>query len=161
MKQNEPQKIYLILDNIRSMENVGSIFRTADAAGVIKIFLCGITPRPPRKEIDRAAVGAVDFVDWEYYEKVEEIISELRKDEVKIIALEQDKRSIQYSKINIEESCAIIIGNEIEGIRKSTLDLSDSIIEIPMYGQKNSLNVAVATGIALFDIIRKTKETND
>lgn len=150
--------IFLILDNIRSCENVGSIFRTADAAGVNKIYLCGITPRPPRKEIDKAAVGAVDFVEWEYVEDIRSLVLDLKKDRVKIIALEQSPDSIPYTSFSIPhtiDSSALILGNEVNGISKDVLDLSDTIIEIPMHGQKNSLNVAVATGIALFEIIHK------
>lgn len=150
--------IYLILDNIRSMENVGSIFRTADAAGVKKIFLCGITPKPPRKEIDKAALGAVDFVEWEYCEDVKSEISKLKTKRINIIALEQDERSIPYYLIH--DICyklheiALVVGNEINGVSKEVLDLADQIIEIPMHGKKNSLNVTVATGIALFQIIK-------
>lgn len=151
--------VYLLLDSVRSVENVGSIFRTADAAGVKKIYLCGITPRPPRKEIDKAALGAVDFVEWEYHANIKDQILKLKSENIKIIALEQDKRSIPYSEFNIQNSApsalALIVGNEVDGISKEILDLADQIIEIPMYGQKNSLNVAVATGIALFEIINK------
>lgn len=149
--------ISLILDNIRSMENVGSIFRTADAAGVDKIFLCGITPKPPRKEIDKAALGAVDFVEWEYQENIKFLISNFKKRGTPIIALEQDPRSIPYTLFH--NSCsmfhdlALVVGNEIDGVSKELLDLADTIIEIPMYGRKNSLNVAVATGISLFSFI--------
>ncbi len=150
------KNIYLVLDNIRSMENVGSIFRTADAAGVIKIYLCGITPRPPRKEIDKAALGAVDFVDWEYIENITDLISKLKSEKIQIVALEQDPGAIQYSEFMIHDSecVALIVGNEVNGISPEVLDLCDTIIEIPMHGRKNSLNVAVATGIALFNLIK-------
>lgn len=155
--------IYLILDNIRSMENVGSIFRTADAAGVKKIFLCGITPKPPRKEIDKAAVGAVDFVDWEYEESTKLKVESLKSKGIEIIALEQDLRSIPYSTFcalrstfyPLPSTVALVVGNEVDGISQEILDLADQIVEIPMHGQKNSLNVAVATGIALFELIKR------
>lgn len=149
--------LYLILDNIRSMENVGSIFRTADAAAVDKIYLCGITPKPPRKEIDKAALGAVDFVEWEYVDNSKFLIFNLKKQGIKIVALEQDSRAIPYSKFHIQDSCALIVGNETDGISLEILDLADQIIEIPMHGRKNSLNVSVATGIALFHIINLQK----
>ncbi|MDO8444183.1 MAG: RNA methyltransferase [bacterium] len=148
--------IYLILDDIRSMENVGSIFRTADAAGVKKIYLCGITPRPPRKEIDKAALGAVDFVEWEYAENVKTLISNFKKAGINVVALEQDTRSINYrhfSPKSLNSPTALIVGNEVAGISPEVLDLCDAIVEIPMHGQKNSLNVAVATGIILYKII--------
>jgi len=160
LKINNIYQVYLILDNVRSMENVGSIFRTADAAGVDKIFLCGITPRPPRKEIDKAALGAVDFVEWEYWESIRELVLGIRDKGIKIFALEQDKRSVSYSDPNTlflipnTNSIALIVGNEVKGIQPEILDLADQIIEIPMRGKKNSLNVAVATGIALFEIIK-------
>ena len=147
--------LYLILDDIRSMENVGSIFRTADAAGVKKIYLCGITPHPPRKEIDKAALGAVDFVEWEFVTDIKNLIAELKSENIKIIALEQDYRSVPYTKYLIPNTnnLALIVGNEIKGIDEEILDLCDAIVEIPMHGQKNSLNVAVATGIILYKII--------
>lgn len=149
------RSIYLVLDNVRSMENVGSIFRTADAAGVKKIFLCGITPRPPRKEIDKAALGAVDFVEWEYCEDVKSQILKLKTEGINIIALEQNPRSVPLSTFYpLPSTAALIVGNEVNGIPKEILDLADQIIEIPMHGKKNSLNVSVATGIALFELIK-------
>jgi tRNA G18 (ribose-2'-O)-methylase SpoU len=147
--------IFVVLDNIRSMENVGSVFRTCDAAGVDKIYLCGITPKPPRKEIDKTALGAVDFVDWEYRENIEALIAEFKELGTLIVSLEQDDRSVSCDAVSTENNLALIIGNEVDGISKSTLDLSDQIIEIPMHGQKNSLNVSVACGIALFELIKK------
>ena len=155
------EKTFLILDNVRSMENVGSIFRTADAAGVSKIYLCGITPKPPRKEIDKTALGATDSVDWEYYEDIKTIIHKLKSDGVFIIAVEQEKRSVPYNKVrdnfllDLSEKTAFVVGNEVDGISKEILDLADVIAEIPMHGKKNSLNVSVATGIVLFKSIEK------
>lgn len=135
------------------MENVGSIFRTADAAGVSKLYLTGITPKPPRKEIDKAALGAVDYVEWEYAEDIKELISKLKSDGIEIIAVEQDPRSVPYTKYQPlfpDKSIAFVMGNEVDGVQPAALDLADQIIEIPMHGQKNSLNVAVAAGIILF-----------
>ena len=148
----------LILDNIRSMENVGSIFRTADAAGIAKIYLCGITPKPPRKEIDKAALGAVDFVDWEYQDNLKNLIFNLKTKRIKIVALEQHENSTPYTSYVIPNTntLALIVGNEVDGISKDILDLCDDIIEIPMHGRKNSLNVAVATGIVLYKILDET-----
>lgn len=143
------------------MENVGSIFRTADCAGVHKLYLCGITPKPPRREIDKAALGAVDSVEWEYCEDIAVLINNLRSKGVFIVALEQDKHSVPYHKIkenfllDLTQEAAFIVGNETEGISRDILDLADVIAEIPMYGKKNSLNVSVATGIALFEQIKK------
>jgi 23S rRNA (guanosine2251-2'-O)-methyltransferase len=149
-------KIYLILDNIRSMENVGSIFRTCDAAGVSKLILTGITPRPPRKEIDKTALGAVDTVDWESEDNLQSLISNLRNEGFKIVALEQDSRSIPYTEfLANDQPVALIVGSETEGVQKEVLDTCDQIVEIPMHGEKNSLNVSVATGIALYQLIRQ------
>ena len=149
------RSIYLVLDNIRSMENVGAIFRTADAAGVKKIYLCGITPKPPRKEIDKAALGAVDFVEWEHHDNPKSLILNLKKQGISIIALEQDSRSIPLSTFcPPSSSVALVIGSETNGVSKEILNLADQIIEIPMHGKKNSLNVSVAAGIALFEIIK-------
>jgi len=137
------------------MENVGSIFRTSDAAGVTKLILTGITPRPPRKEIDKTALGAVDTVEWESEENLEFTIFNLKKQGFKIVALEQDSRSIPYTEFQADDvSVALIVGSETEGVQKEILDLCDTIIEIPMHGEKNSLNVSVATGIALYQLIR-------
>lgn len=145
-------KIYLILDNLRSMENVGSIFRTADAAGVKKIYLCGTTPKPPRKEIDKAALGAVDFVPWEYRESAVDLIQELKSKNISIFALEQTENSVDYNTVEYPNELALIVGNEVDGVDSPLINLADLIIEIPMLGQKNSLNVAVATGIVLYQI---------
>jgi len=136
------------------MENVGSIFRTCDAAGVSKLILTGITPRPPRKEIDKTALGAVDTVEWESEDNLQFLISDLKKEGFKIVALEQDSRSIPYTEfLANDQPVALIIGSETEGVQKEILDACDEIIEIPMHGEKNSLNVSVAAGIALYKII--------
>ncbi|MEI8143581.1 MAG: RNA methyltransferase [Candidatus Berkelbacteria bacterium] len=157
-------EISLILDNLRSAQNVGSIFRTADGAGVKKIYLCGITPKPPQKDIDKTALGAVDSVDWEYLSNSTDAISMLKEANTTIVALEQDKNSTTLKEINEKISAkytdkssttknlALIVGNEVDGINSDILNLSELILEIPMYGQKNSLNVAVATGIALYKL---------
>ena len=148
------RKVYLVLDNIRSAQNVGSIFRTADAVGVVKIYLCGITPKPPRKDIDKSALGAVDFVEWEYVESARQKAESLKQEGVGIIALEQDKRSLPYAQLaTSDKPLALVVGSEIDGVSSEILDIADKIIEIPMNGQKNSLNVSVATGIALYKII--------
>ncbi len=138
------------------MENVGSIFRTCDAAGVSKLILTGITPRPPRKEIDKTALGAVDTVDWESEDNLQSLISNLRNEGFKIVALEQDSRSIPYTEfLANDQPVALIVGSETEGVQKEVLDTCDQIVEIPMHGEKNSLNVSVATGIALYQLIRQ------
>jgi 23S rRNA (guanosine2251-2'-O)-methyltransferase len=149
----------IILDNIRSVENVGSIFRTADAFGVEKIYLCGITPSPidrfgrQRNDLHKTALGAEDFVEWEYKEDVIELVKEL-KSEYEVVSVEQDEKSVDYRMVNREQGVvsreeAFVFGSEVNGVKKEVLELSDKIIEIPMKGQKESLNVAVTVGIIL------------
>ena len=151
--------VYVLLDSIRSSYNVGSIFRTSDGVMIEKLFLCGYTPYPPnslhsgRKEILKTALGSTESVKWEYVKDPHEIILKLKKDGVKICALELTNKSKKYY-----ESCSkdfplcLIVGNEISGVSQSLIDLCDFSIEIPQYGIKQSLNVAVAYGIAVFEL---------
>lgn len=155
----------LILDNIRSTHNVGSIFRTSDAIGKIdKIFLCGITPTPidrfgrKRKDIAKSSLGAEDSIEWEYKKDISDLIKDLRKENYSVVSLEQDKeRGVDYKNlhINSKNNYAIVLGREVEGISKEILDLSDFVLEIPMNGEKESLNVSVATGILLYELFNK------
>lgn len=155
MISQEP-KICLALHNIRSTHNVGSIFRTADAAGVSKIYLCGLTPAPTdrfgriRKDIAKSALGAEKTVVWESVADIRSLVEKLKKEKVKIIGLEQDSKSVNYKKIKFVKNTLIILGNEVDGIEKEILKACDEIIEIPMKGKKESLNVSVAAGIVLF-----------
>lgn len=157
----------LILPNIRSAINVGAIFRTADAVGIDKIYLVGVTPRPTdkfgriQKDIAKSALGAEKWVSWEYSEKLENLISKLKKDNFQIIAIEQDENSIDYRKISTKggpasgwKKIAFILGEEVNGLDKKILKKCDIIAEIPMHGKKESLNVSVACGVALFRILR-------
>lgn len=159
MKDKELQAI-LILPDIRSAINVGAIFRTADAVGISKIYLTGLTPRPNdqfgriQKDIKKSALGAENFVEWEYKKTIIPLLINLKKKGYKILAVEQNKKSIDYRKIKIKEKTVIIMGPEVLGLSKNILDKCDSIVEIPMYGKKESLNVSVACGIALFRIFR-------
>ncbi len=151
--QSSQKEIYLVLDNIRSMHNIGAIFRTADAAGVKKIFLCGITATPPRPQIAKTALNTIDHVQWKYYKSSLKAVQNLIHNNIQIVCLEQTDDSIDYRNFSYHKPLAIIVGNEIEGIRDEIISLSDIRIEIPMHGIANSLNVATATGIALFNII--------
>ena len=157
-----------ILQNIRSLFNVGSIFRTADAAGFKKIYLCGITPTPldrlgnKRKDLTKVALGAEDYVAWEKVgnspssAKTISLIKRIKKEGYKIIALEQNRKSIPLSKFRAKnQKIALVVGDEVRGIPKSILGQCDKIIEIPMRGKKESLNVSVAFGIAAFSITSK------
>lgn len=144
------RSITLILHNIRSRFNVGAIFRTADAAGVEEIYLTGITPAPPHPKIDKVALGATKYIPWEKNWRIDLVIKKLKKDGYQIIALEQSKKSIPYYKFKAKNKTALILGAEIKGLSKNILKKCDAILEIPMQGKKESLNVAVACGIVLF-----------
>lgn len=147
----------LVLLNIRSSENVGSIFRTADAAGVSKIFLAGYTPAPVDRfkrantKLAKAALGAEEFVPWESAPDAEALIERLKTEGWRVVAVEQDARSVSYDDFKKGERTAFILGNEVEGVPKEILNACDAIVEIPMRGKKESLNVSVAAGIVLFN----------
>ena len=147
-------EVYLILDNIRSMYNVGAIFRTADAARVKKIYLCGITAAPPRKEIEKTALKTIDFVPWEYISNLKLLIKKLKLMKIQIVALEQTDQSIDFRKFIYKKPIAIIVGNEVTGIDQKVLDLCNAAIEIPMLGIANSLNVTTAIGIVVYEAIK-------
>ena len=158
------RKISLILDNIRSAHNVGSIFRTADATGVSHIYFTGYTPKPydgtlpyttkPERGIIKTALGAEKFVNWSFHENIDKLLRELKDKNVRIVGLEQDKRSVDYLSYDFSGDIALVLGNEPKGISNSVLSQCDDIIEIPMLGKKKSLNVSVATGVALYALIR-------
>jgi len=142
--------VYVILDNIRSLHNVGSIFRTADAAGVDKIFLCGITGEPTDIKVKKVSLGAEDSVPWEYVPQAWRLVKQLKKQGFKIVVLEKNNQSQDYRKFRSVRKMALIVGNEVRGVSAGLLKLSDTVVHIPMYGQKESLNVGVAFGIAIF-----------
>lgn len=150
---NPRQEIYLILDNIRSMHNVGAIFRTADAARIKCLFLCGITATPPREQISKTALNTIDYVPWKYYKSTLRLANFLQSKGVQIICLEQTHNSVDYKTFTYQKPLAIIVGNEITGVSDKVINISDACIEIPMHGIANSLNVATAAGIALFNIL--------
>jgi tRNA G18 (ribose-2'-O)-methylase SpoU len=147
------KKFYVICDNIRSLENIGSIFRTSDALGVTKIFLCGISGKPPHHKISKTALGAEETVPFEYCRQIGRLIDKLKKDKINIISLEQDKRAVEYTRFKPKFPLALIVGNEIKGVSKKVLEKSDKIIFLPMSGKKESLNVSVSFGVAGYYII--------
>ncbi len=151
------QEIYLILHNVRSAYNVGSIFRTADAAGINKMYVCGYSPTPDDKKVAKTALGAEKFVPWEYYKQTWRLLEKLKKDGMQIVALEQTKKSVDYKKFRPRFPLALVVGNEVRGLSKRILKYCDEIIEIPMHGKKESLNVSVAVGIAIFKLLEKSK----
>jgi len=147
--------VFLMLHNIRSMWNVGAMFRTADAAGIEKMILTGYTATPPRKEIEKTALGAEESVRWEYYADPLDALAALKHEGVKIFGLEISEGSRPYSAVNTADfPICLVVGNEVEGIDQELLERCDEVLEIPQYGTKHSLNVAVAVGIALFELVR-------
>jgi tRNA G18 (ribose-2'-O)-methylase SpoU len=146
------RELYVIAHNIRSLHNIGSIFRTSDGAGVSKIFLTGYSGVPPRKEISKTALGADEFVDWEYHKDPLPLIKQLKADGVQIAALEKHGQSTSIHRFIPDERVCMIVGNEIEGVDESMLNLSDHVLHIPMYGKKQSLNVSVAFGIGIYSL---------
>lgn len=158
--KNKNESNILILPDIRSAINVGAIFRTADAIGIDKLYLVGVTPRPTdkfgriQKDIAKSALGAETWVPWEYKEKLIPLLNSLKKEGYEIVALEQDEKSIDYRKYKKPSKMAFILGPEVTGLDKKILKLCDKIVEIPMKGKKESLNVSVACGVALFRIIK-------
>jgi len=146
-------ELFVICHNIRSRHNVGSIFRTADAAGVSKIFLCGITPTPPHHDIEKVSLGAEKTVEWEKCKETWRLIEKLKKEGFRIISLEQSKKAVSLDDLGkIKGPVALILGSEVDGLPRFVLDRSDKIIQIPMYGKKESLNVSVAFGVAIYKI---------
>ncbi len=142
-------RIILLAHNIRSLWNVGSLFRTSDAFQVEKIYLTGYTATPPRREISKTAIGAEEYVAWEYEKDPKNIISVLKKDKWEVVGLEQAENSIGLFQFEPSDRTLLIIGHEVTGISEDLLQLCDKVVEIPMYGKKESINVAVATGIIL------------
>ncbi|RJQ14324.1 TrmH family RNA methyltransferase [Candidatus Parcubacteria bacterium] len=144
-----------ILNNIRSRENVGSIFRTADATGVLKLFLCGITPRPPHEKISKTALGAENFIEWEYQKQISRVIKNLKDKGFYIIALETKNKAGNIFKTTIKKkNIALVVGSEVKGISKEIIKKADKILKIPMRGKKESLNVAVAFGVAVYALLK-------
>jgi len=144
----------ILLDSIRSMQNVWAIFRNCDWAWFEKLVLTGHTPTPPRNDISKTALGAQDWIDWEYYKDPFEIVEKLKSDWYKIYSVELDKKSIEYTELfdKNDEKVVLIMWNEINWVNKKLLDLSDEIVIIPMRGKKESLNVSVAAGIVMYAV---------
>ncbi|MFH0838432.1 MAG: RNA methyltransferase [Patescibacteria group bacterium] len=147
------KKVYVLAHNIRSLHNVGSIFRTCDGAGVSKLYLTGYSGVPPRKEITKTALGADESVAWEFHKDPVTVLQTLREDGVQIVSLEKTKKSKDIQKFRPKYPVCMIIGNEIDGVKQGLLDLSDAVVHIPMHGKKESLNVSVAFGIGIYSLV--------
>jgi tRNA G18 (ribose-2'-O)-methylase SpoU len=151
--------ISIILDDIRSLNNIGSVFRTADAFLVEKIYLCGITATPPNKEIHKTALGATETVEWEHQQDVIEVIEKLKKENVTVLAIEQVESAVFLNEFEIEKDVkyAFVFGNEVFGVNQKAIEICDGSIEIPQLGTKHSLNIAVSAGIVIWDVFKKMR----
>jgi tRNA G18 (ribose-2'-O)-methylase SpoU len=159
-KQAAKTPIVILMDDIRSLHNIGSVFRTSDAFLVEKIYLCGITAVPPNKEINKTALGATESVDWEYAENVLDVIQKLKAEDIAIYAIEQVENSILLNDfIPVKDKkYGLVFGNEVFGVNQGAIELCDGTIEIPQLGTKHSLNIAVSTGIVIWDVFQKLKK---
>lgn len=155
-KRIEKIPVVVVLENLRSMHNIGSVFRTSDAFLIEKIYLCGITATPPNKEIRKTALGATESVNWEYVKEIDLLIAQLKKDGYKVVAVEQTQGSTSLSdfKGDKENKYALIFGNEVEGVAQAVVNQSDVCLEIPQSGTKHSLNVSVCAGIVLWEFFK-------
>ncbi|MDQ6814554.1 MAG: RNA methyltransferase [Bacteroidota bacterium] len=158
-KQAHKTPVIAVLDNIRSMHNVGSVFRTADAFLVEAIFLCGYTPQPPHRDINKTALGATETVNWMYFATTVEAVTELKEKGYRVFAVEQTEGSISLQKFSVttEEKIAVVFGNEVKGVQDEVLLLMDGSIEIPQHGMKHSLNISVAAGIVLWELAKNLR----
>lgn len=156
-KSAKKTPIIIILDNIRSLNNIGSVFRTSDAFLIEKIYLCGITATPPHKDIHKTALGSTDTVAWEYIENTLELATTLQNEGVKICAIEQAEKATLLNTFTPEPETkyALVFGNEVKGVAQDVVSASDFIIEIPQYGTKHSLNISVSCGVVVWDIFSK------
>lgn len=159
-KETQKTPLVVVLDNVRSMHNVGAVFRTADAFLVEKIILCGITPQPPHREIHKAALGATESVDWIFEENISTALQNLREENFKIIGIEQTSNSEKITDfpINKEEKYALVLGNEVDGLSDEAFEWYDTFLEIPQLGTKHSLNVSVCGGIVMWEFFKSLQK---
>lgn len=157
-KKSEKLPVVIVLDSIRSLHNVGSVFRTADAFAVEKVILCGITAKPPHREIQKTALGATESVEWEYSESCLEAMSKLKSNGYKAVGIEQVSGSklLGSDKVGLEEKVVLIFGNELKGVDQDVLDICDEFWEIPQRGTKHSLNISVSVGVVLWELVRSS-----
>lgn len=155
VKTAKKNKIILVLDNVRSLNNIGSAFRTADAFLIEAIYLCGVSGIPPNKEIEKTALGATETVDWKYFKTTQEALDELKNKNYYVISVEQTTNAIKLNQFKKPETeVAFVFGNEVYGVDQSIINQSDSCVEIPQFGSKHSLNVSVSIGIVLWEMLR-------
>ncbi|MBI2634179.1 RNA methyltransferase [Candidatus Peregrinibacteria bacterium] len=155
VRKKKRNPIFALLDNVRSLYNVGSIFRTSDAVLLKKLYLCGITGCPPRREISKTALGAEELVPWEYNESAVEVLKKLKKEGVKIAVVELANNSVEYSKAAYGYPVCFVFGHEVNGVSDEVMAMADMAVELPMLGRANSLNVSVCYGIIMYDALNK------
>ncbi|SDL72589.1 SpoU rRNA Methylase family protein [Salinimicrobium catena] len=158
-KAAEKTPVIVVLDNVRSLNNIGSIFRTADAFLIEKIWLCGITATPPHKDIQKTALGATETVAWEHAEDVVQVVRDLQAEGIKVYAVEQAENAVMLNDFHPEkgEKYALVFGNEVKGVKQKVVSASDGVLEIPQLGSKHSLNISVSAGVVLWDVFSKMK----
>ncbi len=154
VKKMKRNPIYVVLDNIRSLHNVGAIFRTSDAVLVEKIYLCGITGHPPRKQITKTALGAEELVPWEYREDASAVLRELKADGVQVVAVELAEGAEHYAKFDYQSPVCLVFGHEVEGVSEAVMKEIDHAVYLPMLGRANSLNVATCYGIMVYEVLK-------
>ncbi|AJA68946.1 RNA methyltransferase [Myroides odoratimimus] len=156
-KASEKTPIIVVLDDVRSLHNIGSVFRTCDAFLVEKVYLCGITATPPNKEIHKTALGATETVEWEYAKDVVEVVKSLKESGVSVQSVEQVENSVMLNDFKVTEGAkyALVFGNEVKGVNQEVVNLSDGVIEIPQLGTKHSLNISVSAGIVIWDLFQQ------
>ena len=156
-KQSKKTKLIIILDDIRSLNNIGSVFRTSDSFLIEKIYLCGITASPPHKDIHKTALGSTESVDWEYYKDISELLVKLKNEKIFIWSVEQADKSKKLTNFNLNKDLthALIFGNEVMGVSEKAINLSDEVIEIPQFGTKHSLNISVCSGILIWEFFKR------
>jgi len=159
-KQSKKTPLIVVLDNVRSLNNIGSVFRTSDAFLVEKIYLCGITATPPHKDIHKTALGSTETVDWEYVENIMDLVNRLKSDNIKVISIEQAENATMLNDFQPEPNTtyALVFGNEVKGVKQEVVSASDLVLEIPQFGTKHSLNISVSTGVVIWDVFSKLKE---
>jgi len=156
-KSQKKLPIIVVLDNIRSLNNVGSFFRTSDAFNIEEVYLCGITAQPPHREIQKTALGATESVEWKYFETAEQALDKLKKKEFLIYAIEQTENSIYLQEFTYNfEKIALVFGNEVDGVGQNIINLSKNSIEIPQFGTKHSFNVSISYGVVLWHLVNQT-----
>ena len=151
--------LIVILDNIRSLNNIGSVFRTSDAFRIEKIYLCGITATPPHKDIQKTALGSTESVDWEYAESSLALLKKLQSNDIQVLSIEQAEKATMLNEFTPKKNqkYALVFGNEVKGVSQEVINNSDQVIEIPQYGTKHSLNVSVSCGVVLWDVFSKLR----